>query len=58
VYGVHLVNISLLLIGQQDPGHFYKYRPLLPIDWRFSLLERQRQKTLTNATPTPLVAAS
>jgi hypothetical protein len=31
VVGVFLVQVSLLLIGQQGLGHFYRYRPLLPI---------------------------
>jgi hypothetical protein len=29
-----LVQVSMLLIGQQGLGHFFRYRPLLPIDWR------------------------
>jgi hypothetical protein len=28
---VYFVQVSLLLIGQQDFGHFFRYRPLLPI---------------------------
>ncbi len=34
VNGVYLVQISLLLIGQQGLGHFLRYRSLLPIGWR------------------------
>jgi hypothetical protein len=34
VTGVHLVQVSLLLIGQQGLGHLFKYRPLLPNGWR------------------------
>ncbi len=29
-----LVQVFLLLIGQQGLGHFFRYRPLLPIGWR------------------------
>jgi hypothetical protein len=31
---VYLVQVSLLLIGQQGLGHFFRYYPLLPIDWK------------------------
>ncbi len=31
---MYLVQVSLLLIGQQGLKHFVRYRPLLPIDWR------------------------
>jgi hypothetical protein len=34
VNGVYLVQVSLLLIGQQGLGHFFRDRPLLPIGWR------------------------
>ncbi len=34
VSGVYLVQVSLLLIGPQGLGHFFRYRPLLPIGWR------------------------
>jgi hypothetical protein len=30
VGGVYLILVSLLLIGQQPLGHFFRYRPLLP----------------------------
>ncbi len=30
----YLVQVSLLLIGQQGLGHFFMYLPLLPIGWR------------------------
>jgi hypothetical protein len=30
---VYLVQVSLLLIGQQGLEHFFRYRLLLPIDW-------------------------
>jgi hypothetical protein len=35
VVGVYIVQASLLLIGQQSLGDFFRYRPLLPIDRRF-----------------------
>ncbi len=31
VNGVYIVQVSLLLIGQQCLEHFFRYRPLLPI---------------------------
>jgi hypothetical protein len=31
---MYLVHVSLLLIGQQGLGHFFRYRLLLPIGWR------------------------
>jgi len=30
----YLVHISLLLIGLQGLGHFFKYQPLLPNGWK------------------------
>jgi hypothetical protein len=30
VTGMYIVQVSLLLIGQQSLGHFFKLRPLLP----------------------------
>jgi hypothetical protein len=30
VSGAYLVQVSLLLIGQGDLGHFYRYRPCFP----------------------------
>ncbi len=30
VSSVNVIRVSLLLIGQQDLGHFFGYRPLLP----------------------------
>jgi hypothetical protein len=34
VSGVYLVQVSLLLIGPQGLGHFFRCRPKLPIGWR------------------------
>jgi hypothetical protein len=53
VSGIYFSKLFLLLIGQQDLGHFYKHRLLLSIDWRFSLIVCQRQRTLTKTTPPP-----
>ncbi len=34
VRGIYLVQLSLLFIGQDGLGQFFRYRPLLPIGWR------------------------
>jgi hypothetical protein len=34
VRGIYLVQLSLLFIGQDGLGQFFRYRPLLPIVWR------------------------
>ncbi len=34
VSGVYIVQVSLLLIGQQSLGDFFRYHPSLPIGWR------------------------
>jgi hypothetical protein len=41
VVGVYLVQVSLLLIGQQGLVDFFRYRPLLPIGWRIVQILRQ-----------------
>ncbi len=41
VSGVHLVQVSLLLIGQQGLGDFYRYRPLLTNGWTIVQISRQ-----------------
>ena len=48
VSGVYLVQVSMLLIGQRGLGHFFRYRPLLPIGWRIVQIKRtiQRQPLL------------
>jgi hypothetical protein len=56
VSGVDLVQVSLLLIGQQDLAHFFRCRPLLPIGWRIVQIFCQRQKKPTNTAPTTLSA--
>jgi hypothetical protein len=40
---VYLVYVSLLLIGQQRLGHFFGYRPLLPIGWMIEQILSQRR---------------
>jgi hypothetical protein len=30
---VYLVQVSFRLLGQRGLGHFFRYRPLLPIGW-------------------------
>jgi hypothetical protein len=52
VSAVYLVQVSLLLIGQQSLGHFFRYRPLLPIGWRIVQILRQRRRKFTNTVPT------
>jgi hypothetical protein len=49
--GVYLVQVSLLLIGQQGLGDLFRYRPLLPIDWRITQILRQRRRNTTNTAP-------
>ncbi len=56
VVGVYLVQVSLLLIGQQSLGHFFRYRPLLLIGWRIVQILRQRRRITTHAAPTTLSA--
>jgi hypothetical protein len=34
VSGVFSIQVSLLLIGQQDLADFFRYLALLPIGWR------------------------
>jgi hypothetical protein len=56
VSGVYLVQVSLLLIGQQGLGHSFRYLPLLLIGWRTVQFVRQRQRKRTNTEPTALNA--
>ncbi len=37
-------------------GHFFRYRPLLPIGWRIVQILRQRRRKTTNTAPTTLTA--
>jgi hypothetical protein len=53
---VHLTQVSLLLIGQQDLVGFFRYRPFLPIGWRIVQILRQRREKTTNTAPTNLCA--
>ncbi len=55
VTGVHLVQVSLLLIGQQGLEHFFRYRSLPLIGWIVQILRQPRSKT-TNTSPTTLSA--
>jgi hypothetical protein len=48
VTGVYVVQISLLLIGQQGLRHIFRYRPLLPIGWNIVQILRQRRRKTTN----------
>ncbi len=52
--GMHLIQVSFLLIGQQCLGHFFRSRPLLPIGWRIVQILRQRRRKTTNIAPTTL----
>jgi hypothetical protein len=52
----HLVQVPLRLIGQLGLGHFFRYRPLLPIDWWIVQILRQRRRKTTNTAPTTLSA--
>jgi len=52
----YLVQVSLLLFGQQGLGHFFMYQPLLPIGWRIVQILHQRWMETTNTAPTILSA--
>jgi hypothetical protein len=52
VSGVHLVQVSLLLIGQQGLGHFFREQPWLLIGRRTVHVVRQCQRKMSNAAPT------
>jgi hypothetical protein len=54
--GVYLVQVSLLLIGHQNLGHFFRYRSLLPIGLRIVQIVRQRRRKTNNTSPTTLRA--
>ncbi len=56
VCSVYLVQVSLLLIGQQYLGGSFRYRPLLPIGWRIAQGLRQRRRKMINTEPTTLSA--
>ncbi len=50
--GRYLVHVFLFLIGRQVLGHFFRYKPLLPIGWRIVQISRHHRKKTTNAAPT------
>jgi hypothetical protein len=52
----YLVKVSLLLIGQRGLGHFFRYRPLLPIGWRIVQILRQCRRKTSNTARTALSA--
>jgi hypothetical protein len=54
--GVHLTQVSLPLIGQQDLVDFFRYRPLLPIGWQIEKILCQHRRKTTNTAPTTLNA--
>ncbi len=56
VVGVYLVQVSLLLVAQQDLADFFRYRPLLPIGWKIVQILRQRRRNTTNTAPTTFSA--
>jgi hypothetical protein len=53
---VYLVQVFLLLIGQQGLVYFFRYLSLLPISWRIVQILRQRRKKTTNIAQTTLSA--
>ncbi len=55
VTGVYLVQVSLILIGQQSLGHFFRYLRLSPIDEIVKILRQLRRKAI-NTAPTTLSA--
>jgi hypothetical protein len=52
----YLFKVSLLFIGQHGLGHFFRYRPFVPIGWRIVQILRQRRRKTTSAAPTTLGA--
>jgi hypothetical protein len=53
---VYLLVFSLLLIGQQGWGHFFRHRHLLPIGCGILQFVRQQQEKITNTTLYPFEA--
>jgi hypothetical protein len=53
---MYLVQVSLLLIGQQGLVDFFRYWPVLPIGWRIEQIIRQRLRKTTSTAPTTLTA--
>jgi hypothetical protein len=56
VSGVYFVQVPLLLVGQQELGHIFRYRPLLPIGWWIVQILRQRRRKTINTAPTAFSA--
>jgi hypothetical protein len=56
VVGMYLVQVSLLLIGQQGLVDFFRYWPVLPIGWRIVQIIRQRLRKTASTAPTTLSA--
>jgi hypothetical protein len=53
---VSLIQVSLLLTGQQGLGDFFRYQPFLPIGWNIVQILRQRQRKIINTEPAILGA--
>jgi hypothetical protein len=53
---VSLIQVSLLLTGQQCLGDFFRYQPFLPIGWIIVQIFRQRQRKIINTEPAILGA--
>jgi hypothetical protein len=48
----YLVQVSLLLFGQQGLEHFFRYQPLLPIGWMILLiLSNAKEKRIIQHQP-------
>jgi hypothetical protein len=60
VVGVYLVQVSLLLIGQQGMAHLFRYRPLLPFGWKIEqiLMPTPEENNQYSATLSAVQAAS
>jgi hypothetical protein len=56
VVGVYLVQVSLLFIGRQGLGHFFRYQPLLSIGRRIVQILRQGLWKTTITAPITLSA--
>jgi hypothetical protein len=51
---MYLVQVPLLLIGQQGLGHFFRYRLLFHIGWR--IVQSLRQTPEENESHSQLIA--
>ncbi len=52
ISGEYLIQVSLLLTGQQGLVDFFRYRPLHPIGWRIVQILHQRRRKTSNTAPT------